>query len=284
MKLSRARRFLRFLIKIFLGDFVRIAKYLSECGVASRRAAEELVLAGKVKVNDEIISNVATGVDPDRDQIRVRNKIVKPPQKGVLLFNKPREVVSTLSDPQERTCISDYLGRQHRSYFPVGRLDWDSSGLMVLTNDGELANLLMHPRYQFKRIYHAKVSGRVTEKTLRRFPRGIRLHDGVARADVKIIRMGEDVTWLEVAISEGRNRIIRRLMDMVRHPVIKLQRVAHGPVKLGRLQPGVLRQLTDKEYQELRKTVFAQVEGGTSATKPRSKRRVTSKSTPRARQ
>lgn len=239
---------------------MRIAKFLSECGVASRRVAEELVIDGKVKLNDQLVVNVATNVDPVRDQIRVRNKIVKPPQKGVLLFHKPRGVVSTLSDPQGRACIADYLGKQHKSYFPVGRLDWDSSGLMILTNDGELANLLMHPRYQFKRVYHAKVSGRVTEKTLRRFPRGIRLHDGIARADVKIIRMGEDVTWLEVVISEGRNRIVRRLMDIVRHPVIKLQRISHGPVKLGRLQVGALRQLNQKEYGELRKVVFAEVE------------------------
>lgn len=246
---------------------VRIAKFLSECGVASRRAAEELLLAGKVKINEQLVSDPATRVDPEHDSVRVRNKIVKPPEKGVVLFHKPRGVVSTMSDPQGRPCVADYLGKHFRSYFPVGRLDWDSSGLMILTNDGELANLLLHPRYQFKRIYHAKVSGQISEKTLRRFPRGIRLNDGMARADVTVLKSGDDLTWLEVSISEGRNRIIRRLMDIVRHPVIKLQRVAHGPVKLGKLKPGMLKQLTDREYQRLKSSVTALLaeRGGSSS-------------------
>ncbi len=235
---------------------MRLQKYLSECGVASRRAAELLIQEGKVKVNGDVVTQLGTRINPDRDKIQVREKIVKPAHKGIILLSKPKEVVSTMSDPRGRKCLADFLTRPYRSYFPVGRLDWESTGLVVLTNDGELAEKLLHPRYGFERRYKVRVSGRVQDKELRRIERGINLKDGTARADVHFVKSEGDSTWLELSLAEGRNRIVRRMMEHIHHPVLKLQRISHGPFKLGKLKPGQLRRLTEEEYRSARKKVL----------------------------
>ena len=236
---------------------VRLQKYLSECGVASRRAAETLIVEGKVKINEQIVTALGTTIDPVRDSVRVRNKIVRPAEKGVLLFHKPKEVVSTLSDPEGRKCIAHYLTKHYKSYFPVGRLDWESTGLVILTNDGELAERLLHPRYGYERVYEVRVSGQMKEKEFRRIEKGVYLDDGIARAKVQFISSDHDSTWVKLTITEGRNRIIRRLMKQIHHPVLKLKRIAHGPLLLGKLQPGEMKSLSQDEYEKLKKRVLA---------------------------
>lgn len=235
---------------------IRLQKFLSECGVASRRHAEELILEGKVEVNNKLVTELGTKVDPVRDQVRVKRRIVKPPPRGILLLNKPRGVVSTLSDPEGRPTVADFLTKHYRSYFPVGRLDWDSSGLMILTNDGEMADRLMHPRFGFERTYQVRVEGAVSSRAIEKIEAGVRLQDGMARGRARILRGDESSTWVEITVAEGRNRIVRRLMDKLRHPVMKLKRVQYGPFKLGNLQTGEIRKLTEKEYRSYRERIM----------------------------
>lgn len=235
---------------------VRLQKFIAECGVCSRRAAEVLITAGKVRVNGKVITELGTKVDPEHDQVYVRNKIVRPAPKGIVLFHKPKHVVSTLDDPQGRPSIKDYLTKHYKSYFPVGRLDFESTGLVILTNDGELADRLLHPRYGLERVYEARVAGTVAPRTLAKLSRGILLEDGMARAEAEILNNAEDSTWLRIRVHEGRNRLIRRIMEKVHHPVSKLKRVSHGPFTLHRLKPGEMRKLTEREYSYFHRKVM----------------------------
>ncbi len=242
---------------------VRLQKFISECGVCSRRAAEELITLGKVKVNGKVVTKLGTKVEAGHDRVEVSGRFLQAAQKGIVLFHKPRSVVSTLSDPEGRPSIADYLTRNYESYYPVGRLDYDSSGLIVLTNDGELADRLMHPRYEQARTYHVKVEGSVSEATIQKMERGVRLLDGVARAVAHILENeseGRDskATWLEVSVTEGRNRLVRRIMERVEHQVIKLIRVSHGPFNLGSIRPGGMRKLSERDYLFFRQKVMGQ--------------------------
>ncbi len=231
---------------------IRLQKFISESGIASRRAAEELIVSGKVKVNGTIVTELGVRIDPEKDEVRVRNHIAKRAEKGILLFYKPKGVVSTLRDPEGRKCLSDFLTQSYRSYYPVGRLDWDSTGLVVLTNDGELAERLLHPRFGHTRVYQVRISGVPTDKVLKRIERGVRLKDGLVSAEVKLLSEDQESAWLEVVISEGRNRIIRRLFEHLRLPVLKLKRLSLGPFKIGKLKPGQIKRLTTKEYRAFR--------------------------------
>ncbi len=236
---------------------IRLQKFLSECGVASRRHAEKLIVEGKVEVNNVVVKELGTKVHPQRDIVRVSRRIVKPAQRGIILLNKPRGVVSTLSDPEGRPTVAEFLTKHFKSYFPVGRLDWDSTGLMILTNDGEMAERLMHPRYGFERTYHVRVEGIPNDNTIQKLEQGVRLEDGLARAKaIRLLKNDENSAWIEITIAEGRNRIVRRMMDKVRHPVMKLKRVSYGPFRLGNLDTGQIRKLTEKEYQQIRLRVF----------------------------
>lgn len=246
---------------------MRLQKFIAHCGVASRRKAEELITSGKVRVNGNVVTELGTSVNPQKDRVQVRNKSISMPHLGVLLFYKPRGVVSTLSDPEGRPNLSDYLTKHFASYFPVGRLDFDSSGLMILTNDGEMAERLMHPRYEFERTYLARVAGSVSHSVLEKLARGVRLVDGPAKAQARIVAPPRDVrrpgarepeevsTWIEITVGEGRNRLVRRIMERVEHPVIKLRRIAHGPFHIGKLKPGQMRQLTQEEYERIRRKI-----------------------------
>lgn len=236
---------------------VRLQKYLASCGVASRRKSEILIKEGRVTVNGVVVTKLGTRIDSDNDLVRVNQNPIKKVRKGVVLFNKPREVISTLDDPRGRRSIQDYLGKKYNSYFPAGRLDWDSSGLIVLTNDGELADRIMHPKYGIKKTYHVRAEGRISETIFNKLTRGIKLDDGPIKAfDIRFIKGDEKSTWFEITIKEGRNRVIRRMMDAVEHSVIKLKRVSHGPFKLGSLPVGRMRPLTEKEYSKARTIAF----------------------------
>ena len=231
---------------------VRLQKFLAECGVGSRRKMEQFIKEGRVRINGQVVTELGRKINPDTDRVEVNRRPVHAAPKGIMLLNKPRGVVSTLSDPEGRRTVGDFLTKHYSSYFPVGRLDWDSTGLMVLTNDGEVAERLMHPRYGFERVYHARVEGAVPVEVLSKLERGLRLSDGFVKAQGTILKNDESSTWVEVRIHEGRNRVVRRLFDKLGHPVMKLKRILYGPFKLGRLQVGQVRVLTRKEYEEAR--------------------------------
>lgn len=235
---------------------VRLQKFLAESGVASRRQAEKLILEGKVRVNGKTIQVLGTKVNPELDTVQIGNLTLQKVKKGILLFHKPRGVVSTLKDPEGRPCVGDYVTKKYRSYYPVGRLDWETTGLLVLTNDGELAEHLAHPRFKFVRCYHARVEGIADERIIAKIARGVRLHDGVVSGDVKILKGDSRTTWIEIKLKEGKNRVVRRLMEKLEFPVLKLKRVQHGPFKLGGLAPGQMRALSEREYNRLRRLVF----------------------------
>lgn len=253
-------------------DKVRLQKFLAECGVGSRRAMEEFITEGRVRVNGQVVTELGRKIDPETDKVEVNRRVVRMAPKGILLLNKPRGVVSTLSDPEGRRTVADFLTKHYASYFPVGRLDWDSTGLMILTNDGELAERLMHPRYGFERVYEARVEGSLTSVAIQKLTRGVRLSDGVVKAQVEILRNDENSTWVAVHIHEGRNRVVRRVFEKLGFPVMKLKRTVYGPFKIGRLQVGQVRALTMKEYEQVRRKVmtFVPQEKGEVAEKKKS--------------
>jgi pseudouridine synthase len=235
---------------------VRLQKFLAECGTGSRRKMEQFIKEGRVRVNGQVVTELGRKIDPAVDQVEVNRRPVRAAPKGILLLNKPRGVVSTLSDPEGRRTVSEFLTKHYSSYFPVGRLDWDSTGLMILTNDGEMAERLMHPRFEFERTYEARVEGSVSESVLDKLRKGLRLSDGMVQADVEIMSSEPNSTWVQVKIREGRNRVVRRIFDKLGHSVMKLKRTVYGPFKIGRLQVGQVRVLTAKEYLQVRHKVM----------------------------
>jgi len=231
---------------------VRLQKVLAQAGIASRRACEVLISEGRVEVNSEVVLEQGRRVDPERDVIRVDGARIPPPRRHrYLALNKPRGVIATMDDPEGRRTIADLLDtRQLRNerLFHVGRLDTDSEGLLIMTNDGDLAQRLAHPSYEVSKTYIAEVTGVVSEQTLKRLRRGITLEDGSVRpTSVKIVSSAGDKTLLKITLQEGRNRIVRRTMEAVGHPVRRLSRIGIGPVRLGNLKVGEYRELTREE-------------------------------------
>ena len=231
---------------------VRLQKVLAQAGIASRRACEVLISEGRVEVNSEVVLEQGRRVDPERDVIRVDGARIPPPRRHrYLALNKPRGVVATMDDPEGRRTIADLLDtRQLRNerLFHVGRLDTDSEGLLIMTNDGDFAQRLAHPSYEVPKTYVAEVAGVVSEQTLKRLRRGITLEDGPVRpTSVKIVSSVGDKTLLKITLQEGRNRIVRRTMEAVGHPVRRLSRIGIGPVRLGNLKVGEYRELTREE-------------------------------------
>ncbi len=232
---------------------VRLQKLLAQSGVASRRRCEELMLAGLVEVDGEVVTRLGTKVDPRTAVIRVEGRRLPPASPHVYLaLNKPRGVVSTMSDPEGRRTLSDVVADRPERLFHVGRLDTDTSGLLILTNDGDFAQRLAHPSYEVDKTYVAEVAGDVAKATLRRLRDGVTLDDGpVTVSASRIVQRGSGRTIVELVIHEGRNRIVRRLLDHVGHPVTQLTRTRIGPVALGQLKSGELRDLTNDELGEL---------------------------------
>ncbi len=231
---------------------LRLQKFLAECGVASRRKSEELIREGQVRVNGKVVTELGTKIHPVHDSVMVGRRKIEAEKRGVLLVNKPRGVITTKSDPEGRRTIMELLPAGLESYVPAGRLDFDSSGLVVMTNDGELAQRLTHPKYGSSRVYHVKVEGKVPDELPARIERGVRLKDGVVKADCRIIKeRNQKFSWIELRLSSGKNRVIRRMMEALRHPVIKLHRVSHGPFELGKLPVGRTRKLSNQEYRKV---------------------------------
>ena len=228
---------------------MRLVKFLAHAGVASRRAAEGLIADGHVTVGGEVVTNPATDVD-ERSGVAVNGKPVAPEQREVYALNKPAGVVSTARDTHGRPTVVE-LVRSRRRLYPVGRLDADSTGLILLTNDGELADLLTHPRYGVAKVYRAKVRpGRVPRRAIEALRSGVQLDDGVT-APARVRQVAPGV--LEITLREGRKRQVRRMCEAVGHRVVELERVAFGPLGLRGLERGRSRRLKDAEVDRLRR-------------------------------
>lgn len=243
---------------------LRLQKILSAAGVASRRAAEALMAQGRVSVNGVTVTEPGTRADPAVDEIRVDGRRVggaQPPR--YVLLHKPPRVVTTRRDPEGRRTVMDLIAGVRESVYPVGRLDYDSEGLLLLTNDGDLAAALTHPRHGVLKRYRAEVRGEIGEDALARLARGVVI-DGerTGRAEVRRLRdpaaARRGGAVIEIGIREGRNRQVRRMCEAVGHPVVRLERVAIGPIEDRRLRPGQWRDLTPREVEALRTTAGAQ--------------------------
>jgi 23S rRNA pseudouridine2605 synthase len=237
----------------------RLQKLLSMAGIASRRLSEELITQGRVSVNGTVVTELGTKADPARDEIRVDGRRIKIEQRRVyVLLNKPRGYVTTRSDPQGRPTVMDLVKRVRQYVYPVGRLDYDSEGLLLLTNDGELAARLTHPRHEVQRIYEARVKGVPDDHEIERLTNGIVIEGRrTSRARVKVTQVretpGGPQAIVEIAIHEGRQRQVRKMFDAVGHPVAQLRRVAIGPISDAEMPPGHYRELTSRELWALRK-------------------------------
>ena len=242
---------------------MRVQKYLSKAGYCSRRQGEDLMRQGRVRVNGEVCRELGSKVDPEADTVEVDGRTVElPDQFTYLLVHKPVDYVTTLDDPRGRKTVVDLLPDDAPRLWPVGRLDTDSSGLILMTNDGKLTHRLTHPSFEARKHYRAEVEGKLTEASgaLQRLRRGVRLDDGYETepADVDIEEVGDGSTGLDVTLTEGKNRQSRRMADAVGHPVRRLARVGIGPVALDDLSPGDSRPLTDDEIEALYREVDAQ--------------------------
>jgi len=232
---------------------IRLQKLLAQSGIGSRRRCEELMLAGEVEVDGEVVTRLGTKVDPRTAVVRVSGKRIPPVSDHVyLVLNKPRGVVSTMSDPEGRRTIADLVADRPERLFHVGRLDTDTSGLLLLTNDGDFAHRMAHPSFEVEKTYVAEVEGEVYRRTLRQLLEGVELDDGpVTVRRARTVMTTKQKSIVELVIHEGRNRIVRRLLDHVGHPVRQLSRTRFGPVRLGSLKVGEIRELTLDELGEL---------------------------------
>jgi 23S rRNA pseudouridine2605 synthase len=239
----------------------RLQKLLSQAGVASRRASERLMLDGRVTVNGATVRELGTKADTSRDDIRVDGRRIKPVERHrYLLLNKPRGYVTTRSDPERRPTVIDLLRGVREYVYPVGRLDFDSEGLLILTNDGDLAARLTHPRHGVPRTYEARVLGAPDDHDVERLERGVTIDDrrtGPARVVREPRRREGNDTTLIVTVREGRNRQIRKMCEAIGHPVVRLKRTAIGPIRDAKLPVGAWRDLTAAEVEKLRAAVEA---------------------------
>ncbi len=232
---------------------VRLQKVIAAAGLASRREAENMIVEGRVEVNGRAVTELGTRVDPEHDLIRVDGSRLPPARHHVYLaLNKPRGVVSTLDDPEGRPTLVSFLPRKAGRLFHVGRLDVDTEGLIVLTNDGDFAQHLSHPSFEIDKAYLVEVEGAMENPTLKRLSRGLELEDGFIKPDkVKVVSRTAGKTLLEITLHSGRNRVVRRMMEALGHPVKRLARIRIGPIRLGNLPSGETRELTNQEIGAL---------------------------------
>ncbi|MBU4253032.1 MAG: rRNA pseudouridine synthase [Acidobacteria bacterium] len=236
---------------------IRLNKYLSQSGVTSRRDADRLIEKGDVRVNGEVVRTLGTKIDESKDRVEVKGKAVKPEDDSVsIVLYKPPGYLVTLKDPQQRPTVMGLIRTLKRRVFPVGRLDFDSEGLLLFTDDGELAHRLMHPRYQIQKEYRVEVTGFPEKEALDRLKTGIVL-DGkkTAPAEVRLLRQEDRHSFLQIVIHEGRKREVRRMMEAVGHDVLSLKRTRFGSIRLGNLKPGEWRRLEPHEIASLKKSV-----------------------------
>ncbi|WP_307396641.1 pseudouridine synthase [Paenibacillus anaericanus] len=232
----------------------RLQKILAGAGIASRRKCEELILKGKVEVNGEVVTTLGTKADPAVDVISVEGKTIGAEKKLYVVFNKPKGVITSASDPQGRKIVTDYLKSIPERLYPVGRLDYDTEGLLLLTNDGEFAHLLTHPKHHVPKTYIATVKGVPHGSALDKLKNGILLEDGItapAEVEYQDIDPEGKFSTISITIHEGKNRQVRRMFEAIQHPVTKLKRISFGELFLGNLKRGLYRYLTKEEIEGL---------------------------------
>lgn len=231
---------------------MRLAKYLAQAGIASRRQAEELIRTGRIKLNGQVATDVATKVDIQKDRIEFDGVSVSPEQPVYILLNKPPGFLSTVADSRQRATVVQLVPNRAERIFPVGRLDQDTAGLLLMTNDGDFTNLMIHPRYKIDKRYEAVIEGNIGSEELGMLRNGICLDDGLtAPAQVRIIRSGTKESVIELVIHEGRKRQVKRMLAAVGHPVKKLTRTGLGFLNLDGVEEGRYRFLRQEEVDEL---------------------------------
>lgn len=236
-------------------DSMRLQKYMAKSGVASRRRSEEIILEGRVTVNNLVTKQLGTIINPSKDIVKVDNKKIEMEKEKIyIMLNKPEEYVTTLKDRHSDKIVLDLIDGIEERIFPVGRLDSDTSGLLLMTNDGDLAYKLTHPSNEVPKKYVALVEGTPNSKKLNRFRKGLRI-DGrmTSEAYIRIAKRYKDSSVLEISIHEGRNRQVRKMCEYIRHPIKKLKRISIGDLDLGDLEIGKWRHLTEKEVKYLKK-------------------------------
>lgn len=235
----------------------RLQKVLAAAGVASRRRAEEIIRQGRVTVNGQVVAEMGLRVDPERDDVRLDGRRVKAEPLVYIMLHKPPGYVCTARDPQGRPTVMDLVRDIGPRVYPVGRLDYSSSGLLLLTNDGPLSFTLTHPRHRVEKVYRVRVGGHPSAVALARLRQGVRLSDGMtAPARVRQLSRAGDDTWLEITLREGRNRQVRRMLATVGYQAEELIRVREGDLTMGNLAPGAYRHLTEGEVTRLRRPVW----------------------------
>ena len=234
---------------------IRLQKYLAQCGIASRRASEKIIAEGRVTVNGTVVMEMGTTVDENLDRVCVDGiPVVPESEKHYIAYYKPIGEVTTVADPEGRSTVMDKFRDYPVRLFPVGRLDYDSEGLLLLTNDGELMNHLLHPSHEVQKVYWTKVSNQVSEEEIQRLRRGVMIDDQMTSpADVRLIRREAFDTILLISIHEGKNRQVRKMISAINHQVVHLKRVRFGPVSLDDLPSGQWRKLTEEEVRKLKR-------------------------------
>jgi 23S rRNA pseudouridine2605 synthase len=232
----------------------RLQKYMADCGVASRRKCEEIILSGKVRVNNEVIKELGYKINREIDKVYLNDKLIEPEENKVYIaLNKPVGYISSVKDERGRKTILDLVKVEERIY-PIGRLDYDTSGLILLTNDGEIYNKLIHPRQVVNKVYIAEVEGILKEDEVKRFKTGVDIGGYItAPANLKILGCNSKTSELEIKIHEGKNRQVRRMCEAINHPVINLKRISVGEISLGKLKLGEWRKLSNTETEYLKK-------------------------------
>lgn len=237
-------------------EMIRLQKYIADCGIASRRKAEELIKQGRVKVNGSVVKEMGIKVS-DNDQVEVNGRLIKPESKKVyIMLNKPSGYVTTVKDQFQRPTVIELLKGVNERVFPVGRLDYETTGLLILTNDGDFTFKMTHPSHEIAKTYLATISGIPSKEEISSFERGLKIEDyTTSPAKLRIVRARDRVCDVEVTIHEGRNRQVRKMCDAIGHPVLSLKRISLGSLKLGDLPEGSWRELSADEVKDLLKTV-----------------------------
>ncbi|KGG81387.1 pseudouridine synthase [Caloranaerobacter azorensis H53214] len=233
---------------------MRLQKYLAMCGIASRRKSEALILQGRVKVNGKVIDELGYKIDPDTDIVLFDNKrVIKKENYIYIALNKPEGYITTVKDQFNRPTVLDLVKNVNERIYPVGRLDYDTSGLIFLTNDGDLTYRLTHPKHEVEKVYIAKIKGIPTEEELNKFRNGLKIDDYItSKAKIEVLKKYNNYSIVKITIHEGKNRQVRKMCEKINHPVISLKRVAIGKINLGNLKKGNWRYLSKKEIEYLK--------------------------------
>jgi 23S rRNA pseudouridine2605 synthase len=232
----------------------RLNKYLAQAGIASRRKADEMITQGRVSIGGKTIRELGLVLQEKPKDLEVDGSPVEPvsSKKQYFAFYKPKNVVTTMSDPEDRPCVGDFIRKMDIHLFPIGRLDFDAEGILILTNDGELAHKLSHPSFGIEKKYEVKVKGKPSGETIEKLKRGLKLEDGFVKPTfVKVVKLMKENSWIDIRVTEGRNHLIKRIWLRLKHPVIKLVRSEFAGIKARDLKPGQIKKLQPKDLSHL---------------------------------